>query len=232
MPKIIAVIPTYNEAGNIQIVIDRILTLKLDIGVLVVDDFSPDGTYKIVEEISKKDKRVNLLVRKDKRGRGWAGIDGFKVALELGADMIVEMDGDLSHSPKYIPAFVEAAEQYDVVIGSRYVEGGKDEQRTFLRNIISEFARKYLALVLGVKLKDPASGFRLFKREVMVKILPHLKARDPFVVTESLHYIRKYGFRITEVPIEFMARGAGVSKLKPSMLIQYLFRVWKLKLNR
>lgn len=229
--KIIAVIPTYNEAGNIKHLIEMILALPLDMHVLVVDDFSPDGTHRIVEEMTKKDKRVNLLNRKENRGRGWAGIDGFRVALELGADLIVEMDGDMSHSPKFIPKFVEALGDADMVIGSRYVEGGRDEQRTFVRSVISGFARGYLSLALGLRIYDPTSGFRLFRRSALEKILPHLKARDPFIVTEVLHYAKKYRLKIREVPIEFMARGAGASKLKPSTLVKYLFRVWGLKLK-
>jgi len=227
--KIIAVIPTYNEAGNIKNLVELILSLPLDIGVLVVDDFSPDGTYKIVEEMTKKNKKVSLLNRKENRGRGWAGIDGFKLALELGADLIVEMDGDMSHPPRCIPAFVKEIGDADIVIGSRYVEGGKDEQRTFVRSVISGFARGYLSLALGLKLYDPTSGFRMFKRSALEKIVPHLKSRDPFIVTEVLHYAKKYKMKIKEVPIEFMARGAGVSKLKPATLVKYLFRVWKLK---
>jgi dolichol-phosphate mannosyltransferase len=229
--KIIAVIPTYNEAGNIERLIDKILALPLDISVLVVDDFSPDGTYKIVEEMTKKNKKINLLNRKENRGRGWAGIDGFRLALELGADLIVEMDGDMSHSPKFIPEFVKAIGDADIVIGSRYVEGGKDEQRTFVRSVISGFARGYLSLALGIMVHDPTSGFRLFRRSALEKILPHLRARDPFIVVEVLHYAKKYKLKIKEVPIEFMARGAGVSKLRPTTLVKYLFRVVQLKLR-
>lgn len=229
--KTIAVIPTYNEAGNIELMIEAILALPLDISVLVVDDFSPDGTYELVEQLAKKNKKVNLLVRKENRGRGWAGIDGFKLALEMGADYIVEMDGDLSHAPKFIPEFVKAAADADIVIGSRYIAGGMDEQRTLIRTIVSGFARKYLSTVLGIKVQDPTSGFRLFRRPALEKIVPHLKARDPFIVTEVLYYAKKFALKIKESPIEFMARGAGESKLKPATLIKYLFRVWNLKLK-
>lgn len=230
--KIIAMIPTYNEAGNIELVIHQLLSLPLDMHVLVVDDLSPDRTWEKVEALSKKDSRVHLLLRKENRGRGWAGIDGFKQAIQLGADLVVEMDGDLSHSPKFIPEFVKAAINADVVIGSRYVKGGKDEQRTLIRSAISGFARKYLSAVLGVKIQDPTSGFRMFTRTALEKIVPHLNARDPFIVTEVLYWCKKHGLKVVEVPIEFMARGTGESKLQPATLIKYLFRVWKLKLNR
>jgi glycosyltransferase involved in cell wall biosynthesis len=141
------------------------------------------------------------------------------------------MDGDMSHSPKFIPAFVSELGDADMVIGSRYVEGGKDEQRTFVRSVISGFARNYLSLALGLRIYDPTSGFRMFKRAALEKILPHLKARDPFIVTEVLHYAKKYKLKIKEVPIEFMARGEGVSKLRPATLLKYLIRVWGLKIK-
>lgn len=231
MEKIIAMLPTYNEAGNIRQVINELRALPLDLEVLVVDDNSPDGTHAVVAGIAKADPKVHLLLRTENRGRGWAGIDGFKKSLEMGASYVVEMDADLSHAPRFIPEFAAKIASCDIVIGSRYVSGGKDESRTFLRQAISGFARRYLALVLGVKVADPTSGFRMFRREALEKILPHLKARDPFIVTEVLFYAKKYGLSIAEAPIEFMSRLSGESKLKPSTLFKYLLRVWALKFN-
>lgn len=230
--NIVAVIPTYNESGNIKTLISQILSLPLNIEVLVVDDLSPDGTWKIVQEMAAADKRIHLLLRKENRGRGWAGIDGFKKALEMGAKYVVEMDGDGSHAPKYITAFIANAAKADVVIGSRYVVGGKDEARGFIRKSISGFARRYLSFVLGVKLNDPTSGFRLFERSALEKIVEKLSARDPFIVAEVLYYAKKAGLRFSEVPIEFMQRITGESKLKPSTLIKYFLRVWGLKFRR
>jgi dolichol-phosphate mannosyltransferase len=180
--------------------------------------------------MSQKDKRVHLLLRKENKGRGWAGIDGFKKALEMGADYVVEMDGDHSHAPRYIPDFMRNSDGYDIVVGSRYIAGGKDEARSFVRKMISAFARNYLAFVLGVSLADPTSGFRCFSRAALEKILPHLKARDPFIVSEVLYYSKKAGLKFKEVPIEFMSRVAGTSKLQATTLLKYLIRVWKLKL--
>ncbi|OGS18450.1 MAG: hypothetical protein A2219_08765 [Elusimicrobia bacterium RIFOXYA2_FULL_50_26] len=229
--EIMAMVPTYNEAGNIRQLITAILALPLDAGVLVVDDNSPDGTARIVSELAESEpNRVALLLRTENRGRGRAGIEGFKKALAMGAQFVVEMDGDMSHAPRFITEFRRAIENADVVIGSRYVDGGKDESRTFMRRAVSSFARKYLAFVLGVNVQDPTSGFRMFRREALEKILPCLTARDPFIVTEVLFHLKKNGFKIAECPIEFMPRGAGASKLKPSTLFKYLLRVWKLKL--
>ncbi len=144
--KTIAMIPTYNESGHIEKVINEGGEQGENIEVLIVDDMSPDGTYKIVEKLSKSNPKINLLLRKEKRGRGYAGIDGFKKAIEMGADFMVEMDGDGSHNPKYIPKFLELIKSCDTVIGSRYIDGGKDEQRGFLRRTVSNFAKAYLAL--------------------------------------------------------------------------------------
>lgn len=229
--KVIAMIPTYNEAGNVSRLVRELLALPLPIEVVVVDDNSPDGTAAIVQGLALADRRVHLLLRKENRGRGWAGIDGFRKALDLGADLVVEMDGDHSHAPRFIPAFVTAAAQADIVIGSRYISGGKDEERSLVRHAISNFARRYLALVLGVTTADPTSGFRLFTRNALEKILPFLKARDPFIVSEVLFYAHRAGLRIVESPIEFMSRGAGASKLKSTTLLKYLLRVWQLRLR-
>jgi dolichol-phosphate mannosyltransferase len=227
--EIVVVLPTYNEAQNITGVVRELLALPLDIEVLVVDDLSPDGTWKIVEELGQADKRVHLLLRRENRGRGWAGIDGFKKALEMGAQYVVEMDSDFSHSPRYLPAMKAKMAEADMVLGSRFVEGGKDEARTLIRRMISGFARRYLALVLGVRVQDPSSGYRMFTAEALRKIVPRLNARDPFIVSEVLFFAQKFRLKIAEVPIEFFVRSAGESKLNPSTLFKYLLRVWKLR---
>jgi len=228
--KTIAMIPTYNEASNAAQIISSVLNCGADVDVLIVDDMSPDGTYKIVEDVARTNSKVHLLLRKENRGRGYAGKDGFKKALEMGADFIVEMDGDGSHDPKYIPAFLEKIKNCDAVIGSRFISGGKDEERGFLRHAVSNFSRIYLSFVLGVKIKDPTSGYRMFKREVLASFVDKLKAGDPFIVTEVLYCLKKNNFKIEEYPIEFLSRFSGESKLRPLTLVKYLFKVLKLKI--
>ncbi|MDR3256162.1 MAG: glycosyltransferase [Endomicrobium sp.] len=228
----VVIIPTYNEASNIKHVIDDVLNCGLDVDVLVVDDMSPDGTYKIVEKLAKTNNKVHLLLRKEKKGRGYAGKDGFIKALEMGAKYIVEMDGDGSHSPQYILAFRKAIENYDIVIGSRYINGGKDEERSLLRQAVSNFSRRYLSFILGIKVKDPTSGYRMFTRQALEKFVFVLTARDPFIVTEVLYQIKKNNFKIKESPIIFLARLSGKSKLHFLTLIKYLFKVLKLKIIR
>lgn len=228
----LAVICTYNEATNIKKVVDDVLNCGLnDIEVLVADDVSPDGTYKIVAEMAKSDKRIHLLLRTENRGRGYAGIDGFKWGLKNGAKYIVELDGDGSHNPKYIKNFRETINSCDVVVGSRYINGGSDTQRGFLRQTISAFARNYLKVILGINICDPTSGFRMFKREIVETFINKLQAPDPFIVTEMLYYTKKSKASIKEYPIDFLERVSGKSKLNPLMLVSYLIKVLKLKIK-
>ncbi len=227
-------IPTYNEAANIEAVISGVLAaVGEDLEVLVVDDSSPDGTGKVVEEIGRRDPRVSLLSRPGPRGRGRAGRAGLLLALERGADAVVEMDGDGSHDPEAIPRLIEALAGADVVIGSRFLPGGEAIDRGWLRDAISLAARRYLKLVLGIKVSDPTSGYRLFSRNALEKIDPStLTARDPFTVTEILYRCHREGLKIREVPIVFRDRRKGESKLKTSILFKYFFRVLKLRFSK
>lgn len=227
--EITVMIPTYNEATNVERMINDVLNCGADTQVLIVDDMSPDGTYKIVQKIAETNPKVHLLLRKEKKGRGHAGKEGFKKALDMGARYIVEMDGDGSHSPKYIPGMREMINGCDIVIGSRYVKGGKDEDRSFFRQLISNPSRWYLSLVMGLKIKDSTSGYRMFKREVLESFADKLKADDPFIISETLYYIKKNKFSVKEYPIEFLSRMSGESKLRPWTMIKYLFKVVKLR---
>jgi len=233
--KTVVMIPTYNEAGNIESLIRRLLGLGLDsCEILVVDDKSPDGTGEIVSDLATRDQRIHLLSRPGPRGRGYAGRDGFILALEMGADCIVEMDGDGSHDPALLPLLLDPIirSQADVVIGSRYVAGGGVEGREWFRDIISGWARGYIRIILGISVSDPTSGYRVFGREALKKIKPEtLTACDPFIVTEVLSRCHRAGLRIKEVPIIFRQREKGVSKLSSTVLAAYLFRVWKLKFS-
>ncbi|MDR1244183.1 MAG: polyprenol monophosphomannose synthase [Endomicrobium sp.] len=229
--KTIVVILTYNEVSNIEKVICDVLKSVPNAEVLVVDDMSPDGTYKVVEDIAKQNSKVHLLLRKEKKGRGYAGKDGFIKALEMNADFIVEMDGDGSHDPKYIPEFLEVIRDCDVVIGARYIGCGKDEERTLLRKLISKFSRLYISTILGVdNIKDPGSGYRIYKKDALTKFVYKLKASDPFIVTEIIYQLKKNNLKVKESPIIFLERFSGESKLRAITLIKYLFKVLKLKM--
>jgi len=231
-PKVVAMIPTYNEAENIRDLITAILALpdEFDIQVLVADDNSPDGTAAIVKDMASSDPRVHLLLRLKRRGRGAGGIDGFKAALELGADLVVEMDGDLSHQPKFIPALVAAARDLDLVLGSRFVKGGRDADRSLIRRFITILIRLFIRRRFRVPVRDVSSGFRCFRREVLTALdLDDLISVGPSVVLETLYKAHLLGFRIGEIPIEFVDRTRGKTKLSALTLFETLIMALKFK---
>lgn len=231
--KPFVMIPTYNEKENIRSLIDEILKLRIkNLEIVVADDSSPDGTWKAVREISGKNRNVHLLLRKKNRGRGAAGKDGFVYCLKHGADVIIEMDADFSHDPKYIPLMLKELKNADVVLGSRRVAGGKEVGRSFLRRMITRIANLYISLMLGLKVKDCNSGFRCFKRKVLEKInLDGLESKGPSIVQEVLFNAHLKGFKIKEIPITFVNRTKGKSKLGIPQLAAGYFMVLKLKIQ-
>lgn len=230
--KTVVVIPTYNEADNIAPLLGELLKLPLGCEILVVDDDSPDGTWRIAEREARRAPRIHLMRRTAARGRGLAGIEGFRAALALGADRVAEMDADFSHDPRYLPGLIEATERADLAIGSRYVPGGRDEDRGIMRRCVSALARRYLRCVLGLAVKDPASGYRCFRREALEALLAKKpRARDPFIIAETLFYCTRMNMKIVEVPIVFQNRAAGRSKLGFRTLIKYLFMALVLRMR-
>jgi dolichol-phosphate mannosyltransferase len=214
--KVVVTIPTYNERENIGRLIQEILALpiKEDLLVLVVDDNSPDGTAEAVEELGCRDPRVHLLLRREKRGRGLAGIAGFREALRMGADLIVEMDGDGSHQPAHMPSLLEAAGGLDVVLGSRFVEGGKDADRSFRRRLVTFLVGHFIRRLFSVPVSDVSSGFRVFRRQALEAVgLESLTSTGPSIVLEILYRAHRLGLRIGEVPIVFVDRLKGKTKL-------------------
>ena len=231
--KTFVMIPTYNEKENIKNLINEILNLKIkNLHIVVADDNSPDGTWKIVEDISKKKKNVHLLLRKTKKGRGYAGKDGFIYCLKNNADIIIEMDADMSHNPKYIPTMLKELKNADLILGSRRIKGSKEIGRGFIRKIITYFANLYIKLLLGLKVKDCNSGYRCFKRKVLEKInLNEIESKGPAIVQEVLFKAYLKGFKIKEVPITFVNRRKGKSKLGIKQLAAGYFMVTKLKIQ-
>lgn len=231
-PRVVAMIPTYNEAGNIADLVSALLALPLeaDLQVLVVDDNSPDGTGRLVETMAASDPRVRALIRTKRRGRGAGGIDGFKAALALGADFVVEMDGDLSHQPRHIPALLAAAREFDLVLGSRFVPGGKDAERGLHRRAITFLVRSSIRRLYRVPVRDVSSGFRCFRRRVLEAVdLDDLVSVGQSIVLEVLYKAHLLGFRIGEVPIEFVDRRRGETKLDFLALLETLLMAVKFK---
>jgi len=230
--KSMVTISTYNEKENIGRLLDGIRRLGQGLEVVVADDDSPDGTWQIVQEMSRTDPAIHLLHRKTDRGRGSAGRDAFQYAYDHGADLLLEMDGDLSHHPRFIPSLIKAATIFDVVIGSRYVAGGKDLRNSQLRKIISRISTGYSRTMLGLTVIDCNSGYRCFTRKVFAAIPPSsLVSTGPSIVHELLYQAHCKGFSIGEVPIEFEERDKDQSKLTLGRLLQGLFMVIKIRLG-
>lgn len=215
------VIPTYNERENIEILLNKILELKEDLEIIIVDDSSPDGTGEVAERYANLYPENIKVIHRQERGRGTAGIAGFKKALQDNLSFIIEMDADLSHNPEVILTLLKEIENYDLVIGSRYVEGGGEINRTFFRRIISYLANLYLRIILGVKVKDCTSGFRCYRSEVLKSIdLDNIISKGPGLVSEMLYKVHLKNFRIKEVPIIYKDRERGKSTLSSKVLLQ------------
>jgi len=230
--RLTILIPTYNEKENIKELIHEILNLSLDfdLTVLVADDNSPDGTGEIAQKLAEREKRVKVLIRKKRRGRGAGGIDGFKAALRLNPDYVIEMDGDFSHQPRFIPLLLKYSDKYDLVIGSRFIKGGKDLDRNFIRKLVTFLVRKFIKHKFQIPIKDVSSGFRCFKREVLEKIdLDDLISIGPSVVLEILYKVFLLDFKIREVPIVFIDRKKGKTKLNLLTLTETLIMALKFK---
>jgi dolichol-phosphate mannosyltransferase len=230
--KLVVLIPTYNERENIKKLIREVLALplELDLVILVVDDNSPDGTGDVARRLAGEERRLKVLIRLKRRGRGTAGIDGFKEALKLGADYTIEMDGDSSHQPRFIPLLLESAQTFDLVIGSRFVPGGRDAERSFARRFITLLVRNFIRFYFHLPVKDVSSGFRCFRRRVLEEVdLDDLISVGPSLVLEVLYKAFLAGFSIGEVPIVFVDRKKGKTKLTLLKLLQTLVTVMKFK---
>ena len=233
--KIIATLPTYNEAGNIESLMRDILALGPDFEVLVIDDNSPDGTWKLVAGAARTEPRIHLLHRTTERGRGTAGLAGFVWARDHGAGAVVEMDADYSHHPRFIPSLVEPVRsaQADVVVGSRLVPGGGEQGRHPARRIITLLANAYIRTVLGTSIRDSTSGFRVFSRRALEAIpWERMRARGPEIVQEVLWEARRAGLVLAERPILFEERRAGTSTFNWRIMVRSLLYMLKLRLGR
>ncbi|MRR55952.1 MAG: polyprenol monophosphomannose synthase [Deltaproteobacteria bacterium] len=230
--KILVVIPTYNERDNICRIIPEVLAQDPRISVLVVDDNSPDGTAAVVEKLAQADKRVLLLRRAAKLGLGSAYRDGFRIALQEGASYIVEMDADFSHDPKSLPSLLKEAETCDLVIGSRYKNGVSVVNWPIRRLLLSYCATIYTRLITGLKVSDCTSGYKCFRREALETIDLDRVRSDGYSFQIEMNYrCMEKGFRIGEVPIIFIDRHAGTSKMSKKIVREAVVMVWKLRIG-
>jgi dolichol-phosphate mannosyltransferase len=225
------VLPTYNEAENLQPFVEAALAkLPASAQVLIVDDDSPDGTGRIADRLAEGNPSVQVLHRRRKEGLGPAYIAGFRRALAEGAGLVLEMDADFSHDPAYLPRLLEAAERADVVLGSRYVAGGGVSDWGPMRRAISRGGSAYARRLLGVEVRDLTGGFKCFRREVLETIdLDSIRARGYAFQVEMTYRAIRCGFTVVEVPIVFRDRRVGSSKMDLSIVAE---AVWRLPLLR
>jgi Glycosyltransferases involved in cell wall biogenesis len=231
--RVLVIVPTYNEAENIAALIREVRNLDIDPEILIRDDNSPDGTANIVKTIMERDPKVHLIERPKKMGLGSAYITGFKWALDRKFDVVVEMDADFSHDPKDIKRLVENLENCDAVIGSRYVKGVSVVNWPISRLLLSYFANLYARVITGVKIRDLTSGFKAIKTECLRVInLDEIKS-DGYAFQIELHFNLWFkGFKVCEIPIIFVERRAGKSKLNKGIIWEAFWMVLRLGLRR
>jgi dolichol-phosphate mannosyltransferase len=228
------ILPTYNEAENLERIANAVLEQLPESGrILVVDDNSPDGTGEIADRLAASNDSISVLHRDRKEGLGPAYLAGFHVALEGGAQLIVEMDADFSHDPGYLPALIGAADEADLVIGSRYVAGGGVTDWGPMRRFISRGGSAYARVSLGLPIRDLTGGFKCFRREVLEAIkLDTIEARGYAFQVETTYRAIKAGFRVVEIPIVFRDRADGTSKMSKSIVAEAIWRVPAMRYRR
>jgi dolichol-phosphate mannosyltransferase len=229
--RALVIVPTYNERENIARLIDNVLAQDPRLEILVVDDGSPDGTADIVDRMIAASTRVNILRRPRKMGLGTAYVAGFRWALERGYDFVFEMDADFSHDPSQLPEFLRAIQSADLVLGSRYREGKVSVVNwPISRLILSYFANVYARRVTGLQVWDATGGFKCFRRSVLEAIdLNEVRSNGyAFQIEMSYRAVRR-GFRIVEIPIVFVDRTEGTSKMSKTIVREAVWMVWRLR---
>jgi dolichol-phosphate mannosyltransferase len=228
--KVLIILPTYNERESIVLIIPDIREYLPDAHILVVDDSSPDGTSQIVKDLSADVPNLFILDRKKKEGLGRAYISGFKWALKRQYELIFEMDADYSHHPKYLPDFITASKEADLVIGSRYISGVNVVNWPMKRLLLSYYANVFSRIIAGIPIKDCTAGFKCFKAKVLESVNLNRIGSSGYSFQVEMHYhVWKKGFKIVEIPIVFTDRKLGVSKMSTKIIREALILLWKLR---
>ncbi len=228
--KSLIIIPTYNEIENIKRLLNELLERYPDTNILVVDEKSPDGTGNFVKEYMQNDDRVRLLQRAGKMGLSTAYVTGFRYMLDNGYDIVFQMDADYSHDPKEIKNFKKALDEYDLIVGSRYIQGVNVINWPMRRLLLSYFANKYTKIITGLPLNDSTGGFKCFKREVLESInLDKINSNGYAFQIEMNFKAWKNGYKLKELPIVFVDRIQGTSKMSKKIVREAVFMVWKLR---
>ncbi len=233
MPRVLVVTPTYNERDNLERFVAAVHASVPDAHVLVVDDASPDGTGKIADRLAGRDDRVRVLHRSGKLGIGSAYLEGFRQGLRDGYDVLVQMDTDLSHDPRYLPDLLGAIDRgSDLVLGSRNIPGGGVEGWGPGRHFLSKGGSLYSRSILGLPIRDLTSGFKAWRREVLEAIeLGAVRSEGYSFQIEMTWRAVGRGFEVSEVPIVFVDRRAGKSKMSRQIFLEAVLMVWKLRLE-
>jgi dolichol-phosphate mannosyltransferase len=228
--KPVIVMPTYNESENIEKMVRQLMGMGLGLGVLIVDDNSPDGTGEIADRLASEFDGVHVEHRAGKQGLGTAYKHGFGVALGMGADPVFEMDADFSHNPSYLPQFLEAIGRHDVIIGSRYCDGGGTEDWGLVRRMISKGGGIYTRMWTGMKIMDPTAGYRCYQADVLRKIdFDRISASGYGFQVEMSYVCTVMGFDVFELPIVFTDRTEGESKMSKGIILEAMRLVSGLK---
>lgn len=231
MSRSLVIIPTYNERENLPRIVPQVLAQHPSLDVLVVDDGSPDGTGVLADELAAREPRVHVLHREGKQGLGTAYLAGFRWGLERGYDYLFEMDADFSHDPAHIPQFLDAINVADLVLGSRYLDGRVTVVNWPMgRLLLSYFANIYARVVTGMPVADATGGFKCFRREVLEALeLDKVESNGYAFQIEMSFRAWKKGFRIREIPIMFVDRNIGESKMSKRIVREAVWRVWRLR---
>lgn len=232
MLKAFVIIPTYNELNNLESLVEQILVQSEVLHILIVDDNSPDGTGLLAERLAKRYDKVHVMHRPAKLGLGSAYREGFRYAMGLGADLLIEMDADFSHDPVTLPKFIEKSADSDLVIGSRYLNGISVVNWPLRRLMLSYGANWYTRMITGLKIKDCTSGFKCFRRNLIESIdLDQIRSDGYSFQIEMNFHAHSLGAKICELPIIFIDRRSGQSKMSRRIVLEAVFMVWKLKIK-
>jgi len=230
-PRSLIIVPTYNEAGNLEPLVSAILALDAGFEVLIVDDNSPDGTGEIADRLSR-DLAVHVLHRPGKMGLGTAYVEGFRWAITRGYDYVFEMDCDFSHDPSYLPVFLTQIVSSDLVVGSRYVKGGSTPNWGLLRKLISGGGNAFARFMLGLKTHDCTGGFRCYRREMLRRVpWEEIRLQGYGFQVGAVYYVEHLGGTVAEIPIVFEDRRAGKSKMSARIVIEAFVYVTRLALS-
>lgn len=231
MGNALVIVPTYNERENLPAIVPQILAQDPRLEVLVVDDGSPDGTGALADELAAREPRVHVIHRAGKLGLGTAYIEGFRWAIDRGYELVFEMDADFSHDPKHLPDFLAMSEEFDVVIGSRYMRGVTVVNWPMGRLLLSWLANWYARIVTGLPIHDLTSGFKCYRRPVLERLdLDAIRSNGYSFQIETVFRAWHAGFRIVEMPIVFVDRNVGASKMSKRIVWEAIWMVWRMRI--